>query len=82
MPLALTAAACFIPTFCFLYSLFSFFEATFSGQDLLKRFVEKQVWRAFFFGRLFPVHKTGWGLANPVLSRTDACCEDFGSIFI
>ena len=35
-----------------------------------------------FSWQIFPVNKTGWGLANPVLSRTDACCEDFGSFFI
>ena len=30
----------------------------------------------------FSVNKTRPGLANPVLSRTDACSEDFGCIFI
>ena len=36
----------------------------------------KQV--SIFSVQLSSDNKTGWGLANPVLSRTDACCEDFG----
>ena len=55
-----------------------YFRRLFRGRERL--FFGKQV--LIFSVQLFSVNKTGWGLAKLVLSRTDACCEDFGSIFI